>query len=371
MKKINILILLALISIVSISALPVNEYGKSPFVQIVKNIRSSVVSIKSEGKAFRANFPHNNFPQDELFRRFFGGPPQRFNERKSSAMGSGFIFRQAGDEVYIMTNNHVIQLAADDGDITVMLADKDEYKAEIVGRDPLTDLAVIKIKVDEKVVVAPFGSSENIEVGEWAIAIGNPFGQLGLERTVTVGVISAKGRSNLNFGNDSPLYQDYIQTDAAINPGNSGGPLVNIKGKVIGVNAAITSPGGGGNIGIGFAIPSEIAEKVAADILSDGKVIRGYLGIFPQELSEVLRKSMQLDENKGILVARVEEDTPAAKAGFKNGDVIIKFNKQDITNVARFRLIVADCKVGKKVPIEIIRNGKTKKLTAKLEERPR
>ena len=234
----------------------------------------------------------------------------------------------------------------------------------------MTDLAVIKIKVkkDEKTITANFGDSDSLEVGDWAIAIGNPFGK-GLDRTVTVGVISAKGRSNLNFGNKTPIYQDYIQTDAAINPGNSGGPLLNIKGEVIGINAAITTPAGG-NVGIGFAIPINIVKKVTTDLMKRGKVLRGYMGILPQELDASLSKTLGLKHIGGVLIAKVEKNSPAETAKLKKGDVILKFNDKDIENVSKFRIIVANSEIGVKLPIVILRDKKIKKLKIVLEEYP-
>lgn len=352
---------------------PVNQDGKSPFVEVVKNIRESVVNITVE---YEVDFNGGTSPFDEdILRFFFPDQPRRNQQqsRKSVAMGSGFIFKQNKNELFILTNNHVV-VEGKDGEITVTLADKAKYKAEIVGLDSATDLAVIKIEIEENeaVTVAPMGVNTELEVGDWAIAIGNPFGQLGLDRTVTVGVISATGRSNLNFGSrgiDSPIYQDYIQTDAAINPGNSGGPLVNLKGEVIGVNAAITSTSGG-NVGIGFAIPIDLANKVASDILMEGKVVRGYIGIVPQEIDYDLRKSLKLDKIAGVLVAKVENDTPADKAGLKRGDVIMKFGDDEIENVAKFRIAVANSRIGLKIPMDVIRNNKPKTLNVTLVERP-
>lgn len=347
---------------------PVTSDGKSPFVAVVKNYRASVVNIQVEYEQSintRGQFPFD----DDFFRFFFPNPPQ-MKPRKAVNMGSGFIFKHEGREVFIITNNHVVQNGKE-GDITVTLADKAKYKAEIVGLDSDTDLAVIKIEVDknEEITVLKMGDSDQLEIGDWAIAIGNPFGQLGLERTVTVGVISATGRANLNFGADSPIYQDYIQTDAAINPGNSGGPLLNLQGEVIGVNAAITSTSGG-NVGIGFAIPVNLAKKVSNDLIRLGKVERAYIGILPQEIDTDLQKSLKLEKVKGVLVSRVEEGTPADKAGFKRGDVIIEFDGKEIENVAKFRILIANSNVGEKYSVKVIRNNKIKDLKVILDARP-
>lgn len=356
------------LSILQLEArLPLTAEGKSPFVEVVRNARESVVHIHVEAEV-EARVPRGRFPfDDDLFRFFFGPMPET---RPSVSIGSGFIFRQEGRDVYILTNNHVVD-KGENQTITVTLADKAKYRAEIVGLDSMTDIAIIKITVprNEKVVTIPLGNSDNLDIGDWAIAIGNPFGQLGLERTVTVGVISATGRASLNFGERSPLYQDYIQTDAAINPGNSGGPLLNIKGEAIGINAAITSTGGG-NIGIGFAIPINLAKKVVADFLQHGRVVRAYLGILPQEITSDLQQSLGLERIGGVLVAQVEDDTPAAKAGLRNGDVIVKLDGQEVSNVARFRILIANSEVGKRVPITIIRNKQERTIHVELAEMP-
>jgi serine protease Do len=214
-----------------------------------------------------------------------------------------------------------------------------------------------------------WGDSETLDIGDWVIAIGNPFGDIGLDRTVTVGVVSAKGRSGLNFGQTSPVYQDYIQTDASINPGNSGGPLLNLKGNVVGVNAAITSPNGG-NIGIGFAIPATIAQKVVTDIIDHSSVKRAYLGISPQEIDDTLKETFELNEISGVLVAQVVEDTPAEKAGLKRGDVILAIDGVKIPNVAKFRIAIAHRPIGVPVEFSIMRKNKDKKITAILTEYP-
>jgi serine protease Do len=371
--KLFIIMMIILLFVLNLHAQhPLTNNGRSPFIQVVKDIRESVVNITVEYEmnygGMNSQLPFN----DEFFKFFFPDPfgNREQQSRKSIAMGSGFIFNRVENDVYIITNNHVAEKGKD-GEITVTLADKAKYKAEVVGLDSDTDLAVIKIEIDtnEKTVIAQLGNSDEIEIADWVIAIGNPFGQLGLERTVTVGVISATGRANLRFGKESPIYQDYIQTDAAINPGNSGGPLVNLDGKVIGVNAAITS-NSGGNIGIGFAIPANIAKKVSSDIIKYGEVRRAYMGVLPQDITTEIKNSFDLDEIKGVLVAKVEKDTPAEKAKLKRGDVIIQFNGKDIPNMAKFRLIVANSEINKDLPIIVIRDKKEKSLVIKLTERP-
>jgi len=370
-KVFAVILLLSNMFIASINAqYPITTEGKSPFVEVVKNIRESVVNIRVDYEVSSGQFSRQ-FPfDDDFFKFFFPENPRQKQSRKSVNMGSGIIFKKDGDRVFIITNNHVVQNGKN-GKIVVTLADKAKFNAEIVGLDSESDLAVIKIEVDknEEITIALLGNSDNIEIGDWAIAIGNPFGQLGLERTVTVGVISATGRANLNFGSDSPIYQDYIQTDAAINPGNSGGPLLNLKGEVIGVNAAITSTSGG-NVGIGFAIPVNLAKKVSNDLLKTGKVVRAYIGILPQDIDSDLRESLNLERVKGVLVAKVENDTPAQKAGLKKGDVIIKFDNKEVENVAKFRILIANSNIGEEYPITIIRKNKEKTLFATLTPRP-
>jgi len=371
-EKVNRARLISLICFIIITvpalvlALPVTDNGQSPFVSVVKNVRDAVVQIKVEAKITTTL---NNSNPNDFFKFFFPEMPQQ--PQQAVYRGSGFIFKydQVKQEVYILTNNHVIA-PGKDGTITVTLADKANYTGEIVGVDRMTDVGVLKVKVkkEDKIVVLPLGDSSNLEIGDWAIAIGNPFDE-GLERTVTVGVISAIGRANLNFGNDSPVYQDYIQTDAAINPGNSGGPLINIRGEVIGINAAITSPSGGNN-GIGFAIPINLAKRVADDLMKTGKVVRAYMGISPQEITPELKSSFNLPDIAGVLVAKVEDKTPASKAGLKNGDVIMEFNGILVTSVAKFRIAVAESKVGSTVPVKIIRNKKEMTLSVQLEAYP-
>lgn len=362
-KMIFGIIIVLLVS--SLFAQKQDVYQKSPFTEIVKNARASVVNIKAEGEqklTLENQLPFN----DDFFKYFF--PPMP-DSRKYTSMGSGFIFKKDKNDIYILTNNHVIGKSKD-VKITITLADQEKLQAKVVGLDPETDLAVIKAEVPDKtpITVVPLGDSDKLDIAEWVVAIGNPFGQLGLDRTVTVGVVSAIGRSGLNFGNESPLFQDYIQTDAAINPGNSGGPLLNIKGEVIGVNAAITSTSGG-NIGIGFAIPVNLAKKVAEDLISNGKVQRGYFGITPQDITAEISKTLNLDEIAGVLVAQVEKNTPAFDSGIKNGDVIVKFNDQKVQNAGKFRIIVANSPIGKKVPLELIRDGKALKMDVVLKSR--
>jgi serine protease Do len=226
----------------------------------------------------------------------------------------------------------------------------------LIGTDPATDLAVLKIDGVTKLNYIQFGSSDSMKVGDWVVAIGNPFPTLGLDRSVTVGVVSGKGRSRLMLGEETPLYQDYIQTDAAINPGNSGGPLLNLRGEIIGVNSAIASPSGG-SVGIGFAIPSDLAEQITSEIISHGKVTRGYLGVVPRDLLPDEAEMVGLDKLVGIYIAEVSAGSPAEKAGVLPDDVIISFNGEELRGEQDFRIKVASEQEGDQVRLGLIRRG--------------
>jgi len=342
--------------------------GESPVVKVVRDVREAVVQIKVESTVnVRSN--RNPFFDDDFFRFFFPTPPQQ--QRQVSSMGSGFIYEynEESREAFIMTNNHVAERGRD-GSITVTMADKKIYKAEVVGLDSNTDVAVIKITLDEDddVTIAPLGDSSALQIGQWAIAIGNPFAE-GLDRTVTLGVVSALGRYGVIQGNNSPLYQDFIQTDAAINPGNSGGPLLNIHGEVIGINTAIASTSGG-NIGIGFAIPINLAKRVVEDLVASGRVQRAYIGILPQEITADLVEAFNLKEVAGVLIAKVEEGSPAEKAGLLAGDVILDIGGEKVSNVARFRIAVATARIGQEVPIRILRDNNELSINVLLQRFP-
>lgn len=343
----------------------------SPFVAVAENVSPAVVNISAKRQEEVDN-QDRYFPfDDDFFRRFFGYPaPKTPRKFESKSLGSGFIFKKDG---YILTCNHVISRGGDGKvaeKITVKLADGSEYKAEVIGRDRETDVAVLKINAKKDLPAVELGDSDELRVGEWSVAIGNPFPQYGLDRTVTVGVISAKGRKGLYFGEgDTPAFQNYIQTDASINPGNSGGPLVSIKGEVIGINAAITSPSGG-NIGIGFAIPINTVKQILPDLMGKGKVARGYLGISPADIDRDLAESLNLTSTEGVLVQKVEASTPADKAGLKEGDVILKFNGNKVSGADQFRFMVAEASPGSKVNLEVLRDGKTMTLQTQLKERP-
>ena len=318
------------------------------FSEIANEAIPAVVFIKVEKKVKVEASPFDFFEEDPFFKHFFGPffPFPRFpREYKQKGLGSGFIISHNG---YILTNNHVVAGA---DKIIVRLHDGREFKAKIVGTDPNTDIALIKIDADN-LPVLPLGDSDKLKVGELVMAIGNPFG---LSYTVTVGVVSAKGRSNVGITD----YEDFIQTDAAINPGNSGGPLINMDGKAVGVNTAIFTKSGG-YMGIGFAIPINMVKAIEKQLIEKGKVTRGYLGVMIQEMTPDLREQFGLKKNEGVLISDVIEGSPAQKAGLKRGDVVIEFNGKKVTDVSEFRNMVALTPPGTKVKIVVIRNGKRK-----------
>jgi serine protease Do len=287
----------------------------------------------------------------EPFERFFGPLPRRPFKQRS--LGSGFIINRAG---YILTNNHVIENAEE---IVVRTADEKEYKAKVIGRDPKTDIAVIKIDDAKDLTAVSMGNSDDLRVGEWVMAIGNPFG---LEHTVTAGIVSAKGRF---IGQGS--YDNFIQTDAAINPGNSGGPLINLKGEVVGINTAIFSRSGG-NIGIGFAIPVNVAKDLLPELEEKGKVTRGWLGVMIQRVTPDIADSLGLAASKGALVAEVMKDGPAEEAGLKVGDVIVEFDGHAIKESTELPMLVARTPVGKTVTVKVIRDKGTQSFSVKIGE---
>ena len=327
--------------------------------EIVKKAKPAVVFVQVEKTIEQNISPFGPDPfgmfNDPFFQRFFGPQfriPRKFKQR---GQGSGFIISHDG---YILTNNHVV---GDADNISVKLADGRKFKAKVIGKDPQSDVAVIKINAKD-LPVLPLGDSDRLQVGEWVIAIGNPFG---LTQTVTVGVVSAKGRSRLGITE----YEDYIQTDAAINPGNSGGPLINIHGEAIGINSAIFSRSGG-YMGIGFAIPINMAKAVKDQLIKNGKVIRGWLGVVIQELDEDLAKSFGLSKKEGVLIAEVADNSPAKKAGLKSGDIILKMNGHKVYDIGELRNKIALTLPGTKVTFDILREGKHKKVTVTIEEKP-
>ncbi|NWF76800.1 MAG: DegQ family serine endoprotease [Nitrospirae bacterium] len=320
-------------------------------------VKPSVVNISST-KIIRSKSNNSLFPDDPLFRKFFDDS-FRFFERprqfKQSSLGSGVIVDQSG---YILTNNHVIK---DAEEIKIKLFDKREFTGKVIGTDPKTDLAVIKIDATDLPAIK-FGNSDNLKVGETVLAIGNPFG---LNETVTSGIISAIGRANVGIAD----YEDFIQTDAPINPGNSGGALVNIKGELVGINTAIFSTTGGYQ-GIGFAIPSNMAKAVMQDLIQKGKVVRGWLGVTIQSLTPDLSEQFGIKDEKGVLVGDVIENSPAKQAGIERGDVIIGFNGKKVDDVTQLKNLVANTQPGKKVAVELIREGNRKTLMVTISELP-
>jgi len=335
------------------------ETGRA-FRSVAKQVGPAVVFIKVEKEVKQQNMGTNPFAGspfgDEFFRRFFGQVPQhrkvppKAPKHNTVGQGSGFIISPDG---YIMTNNHVV---GDADKVTVQLLDGSEYEAKIIGTDPPTDVALIKIDVDEKLPALKLGDSDKLEVGDWVLAFGNPFG---LSHTLTAGIVSAKGRSGIGL-ND---YENFIQTDAAINPGNSGGPLVNLDGEVVGMNTAIYSRSGG-YMGIGFAIPINMAQNIRKQLIKHGGVTRGRLGIYIQDLTKDLADSFSIDQHEGILVSQIMEDSPAEQAGLQQGDVILKLDGKKITSVAGFRNKIAMTRPETKVKLLVLRNGKKKNITA-------
>ena len=335
---------------------------------LVQNVQKAVVHIKvekivrgSDGRSF--NNPMDLY-NDEFFRRFFPelNPPknnqqreQKNREFRQKGMGSGSIIDSEG---YILTNHHVVGVA---DKIIVVMYDGQEKDAKIVGTDPESDIAVIKIEGDG-LPVLPMGDSETILVGEDVIAVGNPFG---LIQTVTYGIVSAKGRSNVGINE----YENFIQTDAAINPGNSGGPLVNLRGEIVGVNSAIFSQSGGYQ-GIGFAVPINMASKIMKDLIDKGSVSRGWLGVGIQDVSQDLAKAFNLKNTKGCLITAVMENTPAQRAGMHKGDVVVRINDKLIKNSNHLRNEIANAGAFTEIYLELIREGKSINMKLKLDERP-
>lgn len=313
------------------------EDFSTPFVNVVAMARDAVVNITAESESTLGGW-------EEYF-RFFG----LNHPRTQRSYGTGFIFREDG---YILTNNHVIAGA---NKVQVALSDQEFYNARVVGTDPATDLAVLKIDPRGDLPVIPFGHSDELQIGEWVVAIGNPFPQVGLDRTVTAGVVSAKGRKNLRFSDGDVLYQNYIQTDASINPGNSGGPLLNLRGEAVGVNAAISSPTGT-SVGIGFAIPIDFARAVVPDLIAHGEVSRGWLGVNAADVPKDMAEELGL-KSPAVVLERVLRGSPAASAGLRPRDILVHFDGKTIQDADDFRFLVATTPINKEVLLDVIRNG--------------
>jgi Do/DeqQ family serine protease len=330
------------------------------FVSVARQVRPAVVHLGTIHHARSRRGP--NAPpggDDPFFRDFFNqffGAERRGPsgpELRQPGLGSGVIFDKRG---LLLTNFHVVKGA---DEITVRLSDKKEYRGQIVGTDPKTDLAVVRFTPDQPLVVATLGNSEALRVGEWAIAIGNPFG---FDQTVTVGVISATGRSEVGVA----TYENFIQTDASINPGNSGGPLVNLKGEVIGINTAIVAMGQG----IGFAIPVNMVKRVAAELVDKGKVVRGWIGVSLQSLSPELSQSLGAPGTAGAVVGSTIAGSPAAKAGLQQGDLILSVDKTQVQDYQHVQRLVTETPVGRTVTLEIIRKGRRMEVPVTVAELP-
>ncbi len=326
------------------------------FADIAKKMSPSVVNIKVIKKVENVGFAQPDIPDGpfhDFFERFFQGMPQAAPApRIQKGMGSGVIISKDG---YVLTNNHVVDGAKE---VIITLADQKEYKGRIVGSDRQTDVAVVKIDGHESFPASILGNSDALKVGDWVVAIGNPFG---LDRTVTAGIVSAKGRV-IGAG----PYDNFIQTDASINPGNSGGPLLNMQGEVVGINTAIVAQGQG----IGFAIPVNMVKTLIPQLETKGKVTRGFLGITIQAITPALAKSLNLPDQKGALVADINSNTPAAKAGIKRGDVIVAYNGQEVPDSQSLPAMVAATPVGREATVTVKRNGETLQLPVKIGELP-
>jgi serine protease Do len=341
----------ALILLVAVPAMPEASSLTPDFVALAKKLKPTVVNIRTAKNIKPRQRPQRRVPQgfDSFFEDFFGQfydqLPQQRPQRREQSLGTGFIISPDG---YILTNNHVVNGA---DEVLVRLSDGREAKGEIKGQDEKLDLALIKITEKDRLPAVDLGDSDALEVGEWVMAIGNPFG---LSQTVTAGIVSAKGRV---IG--SGPYDDYIQTDASINPGNSGGPLFNAAGKVIGINTAIIANGQG----IGFAIPVNMAKEIISQLRDNGKVVRGYLGVRYQPLTPELAKSFGLESDRGALIASVERGTPAEKSGLKAGDIILEYDGKPVSEGNELARYVATTPVGKTVKLVVFRDGTRQDIT--------
>lgn len=341
---------------ISREGLPTGSYAP-----IVKKVVPGVVKIETSATVEKTAMQQTPGFDDPFWRHFFGDQSGRMFPRNQAepqithGLGSGVIITKDG---YILTNNHVVDGAKE---VKVTMEDGHEYTAKVIGRDPKSDLAVVKIDA-KNLPVVPMADSDKVQVGDVVLAIGNPFG---VGQTVTKGIVSATDRGNMGI----EAYENFIQTDAAINPGNSGGALVDIQGRLIGINTAILSRSGGSQ-GVGFAIPSDIARNVMESLIENGHVTRGYLGVMIQNVTPALAEEFKLKDSTGALIGDVVEDGPAAKAGFKPGDVVVEFNGKKVPDSRRLQLTVADTKPGSTVPVEVLRNGDKKTLHVTVKQLP-
>jgi serine protease Do len=369
MNNIKVSLLVAIVCLLPLPGLmadevaePLRESSKA-FAAVAQSVSPSVAFINVEGRAQAPSMAPFSSPfDDEFLRRFFGDqfpqsprPGQPREQPRTFGQGSGFVYSVVDglttDTTYLLTNNHVVENA---DKITVTFPGGREFTAEVTGRDPKSDIAVIEIETAD-IPALTLADSSDIDVGEWVVAIGNPFG---LSHTLTVGVVSAKGRTSVGI-ND---YEDFIQTDAAINPGNSGGPLVNLDGAVVGINTAIFSRSGG-YMGIGFAIPINLAKGIAEQLIETGTVTRGQLGVVIQPLTSDLARSFSIEPGQGILVAQVNEDSPADQGGIETGDIIVEFSGEPVTEIGSFRNAVALTPPGSRRDITVVRDGKRRELS--------
>ena len=331
------------------------------FAPIVKRVAPAVVKIVTTATVKNATWQQWPGFNDPFWQRFFGDqfgqmvPPHQLGPRHEHGLGSGVIVTKDG---YILTNNHVVDSA---DKVNITLTDGREFTAKVIGRDPKSDIAVVKIDASNLPIV-PMADSDKVQVGDIVLAVGNPFG---VGQTVTTGIVSATGRGNMGFED----YEDFIQTDAAINPGNSGGALVDAEGRLIGINTAILSRSGG-NQGIGFAIPSDLARNVMDSLIKDGHVTRGYVGVMIQDLTPALAKEFKLKESIGALVGEVVPKGPADKAGLKEGDVVVRFDGKKVVDGRHLKLMVAETKPDSTVPVEVLRDGSRKTLEVTVKQLP-
>ena len=339
---------------------PMTGGNAKNFVEIAKTVKPAVVNIAASRSGKSGEGPQSSPFDDPFFRRFFGDEffkrDQPHRERKERGQGSGVIVDPNG---LIITNNHVVNKA---DEIRVFLSDKREFKGKLIGMDTKTDIAVVKIEATGLSTI-PIADSDQLEVGEFVLAVGSPFG---LTQSVTMGIVSAVGRASMGIAE----YEDFIQTDAAINPGNSGGALVNIRGELVGINTAIFSQSGG-NMGIGFAVPSNLARSIMEQLVKGGKVVRGWLGVAIQELTPELAAQFGLADTKGVLVSDVMDDSPAKKAGFERADVITEYDGRAMDSPTHLRNAVAQTPIGRKVPIKLIRDKKPKTIDVTIVEQPK
>jgi serine protease Do len=333
-----------------------NVSFETGFAPVVDKVVPAVVNIASSKIVRTPQDQMSPFFSDPFFRQFFGVIPRTPQRQLESSLGSGVIVNSSG---YILTNNHVVSGATD---IEVSLSDRRSFKATIIGTDPMTDVAVIKLNASNLPVLV-LGDSDSLNVGNFVLAVGNPFGLAG---TVTMGIVSAKGRGNLGIEG----YENFIQTDAAVNPGNSGGALVDVRGELVGINTAIVAGNGGGNQGIGFAVPINMARQVMDQILKRGKVVRGYLGVVIQPVTPKIAKSFNLAKPEGVLLSDVSPNGPAAKAGLVKGDIVLQVNGQPVNDPSELQLKIAMTPPGSSVKLKILRNGKENMINVTLGELP-